>query len=89
VQLAYAIGVVDPVSVMVDTHGTGVLPDSRITAAVREVFPLSPKGIISDLDLLRPIYKKTAAFGHFGRSDPDFTWEKVHRVDDLRTACGV
>jgi len=88
VQLAYAIGVVDPVSVMVDSFGTGQLPDDRITAAVREVFPLSPKGIIEDLDLVRPIFKKTAAFGHFGRSDPDFTWESTRRVDDLASACG-
>jgi S-adenosylmethionine synthetase len=87
VQLAYAIGVVDPVSVMVDTFGTGAVPDDQITAAIREVFPLSPKGIIADLDLLRPIYKKTAAFGHFGREDPDFTWERIHRVEDLRSAC--
>ena len=89
VQLAYAIGVADPVSVMVDTFGTGALPNGRITAAVREVFPLSPREIISYLDLLRPIYKKTAAFGHFGRTDPDFTWESCHRVDDLRSACGA
>jgi S-adenosylmethionine synthetase len=87
VQLAYAIGVVDPVSVMVDTFGTGAVRDDRITTAIREVFPLSPKGIIADLDLLRPIYKKTAAFGHFGRDDPDFTWERTHRVEDLRSAC--
>jgi len=89
VQLAYAIGVVDPVSVMVDTFGSGRVPDERITKAVREVFPLSPNGIIEDLDLLRPIFKKTAAFGHFGRMDPDFTWERIHRVADLRSASGV
>jgi len=89
VQLAYAIGVVDPVSVMVDTFGTGQVPDDRITAAVREVFPLSPLAIIEYLDLLRPIYKQTAAFGHFGRENPDFTWEKTHRIADLRTACGL
>jgi S-adenosylmethionine synthetase len=89
VQLAYAIGVVDPVSVMVDTFGTGEVPDGRITAAVREVFPLSPLGIIEYLDLLRPIFKKTAAFGHFGRDEPEFTWERTHRTADLRTACGV
>jgi len=87
VQLAYAIGVVDPVSVMVDTLGTGNVPDDRLTRAVREVFPLSPGGIIEYLDLLRPIFKKTAAFGHFGRNDPDFTWERTDRSDDLRTAC--
>ncbi len=89
VQLAYAIGVVDPVSVMVDSFGTGEVPDDRITAAVREVFPLSPLGIIEDLDLLRPIFKKTAAFGHFGRDEPEFTWERTHRTGDLRTACGL
>jgi len=89
VQLAYAIGVVDPVSVMVDTFGTGEVPDDRITAAVCEVFPLSPLGIIEYLDLLRPIFKQTAAFGHFGRDEPDFTWERTHRTGDLRTACGT
>jgi len=89
VQLAYAIGVVDPVSVMVDTFGSGRVSDERITKAVRDVFPLSPNGIIEDLDLLRPIFKKTAAFGHFGRMDPDFTWERIHRVADLRSASGV
>jgi len=89
VQLAYAIGVVDPVSVMVDAFGTEKVPVERISAAVREVFDLTPQGIIKNLDLLRPIYKKTAAFGHFGRNDPDFTWESTHRADDLRTACGV
>jgi S-adenosylmethionine synthetase len=89
VQLAYAIGVVDPVSVMVDTFDTGEVPDDRLTAAVREVFPLSPLGIIEYLDLLRPIYKKTAAFGHFGRDEPEFTWERTDWTSDLRTACGV
>jgi len=89
VQLAYAIGVVDPVSVMVDSFSTGEVPDNRITAAVREVFPLSPLGIIEYLDLLRPIYKKTAAFGHFGRDEPEFTWERTDRTGDLRTACGI
>ena len=88
VQLAYAIGVVDPVSVMVDTFGTSEVDDERLTRAVRDVFPLSPRGIIDYLDLLRPIFKKTAVYGHFGRSDPDFTWEKTDRVDDLRSACG-
>ena len=89
VQLAYAIGVVDPVSVMVDTFETGDVPDDRLTAAVRDVFPLSPLGIIEYLDLLRPIYKKTAAFGHFGRDEPEFTWERTNKTSDLRTACGV
>jgi S-adenosylmethionine synthetase len=89
VQLAYAIGVVDPVSVMVDTYGTGEVGEDRITTAIREVFPLTPRGIIEYLDLLRPIYTKTAAFGHFGRDEPEFTWERTHRTDDLRTACGA
>jgi S-adenosylmethionine synthetase len=89
VQLAYAIGVVDPVSVMVDTFGSGEVPDDRITAAVREVFPLSPRGIIEYLDLCRPIFKKTAAFGHFGRDEPEFTWERTDRIADLRSACGT
>jgi S-adenosylmethionine synthetase len=89
VQVAYAIGVAEPVSVMVDTLGSGTIEDARLTAAVREVFPLTPRGIISYLDLLRPIYKKTAAYGHFGRNDPDFTWERTDRVDDLITACKV
>jgi S-adenosylmethionine synthetase len=88
VQLAYAIGVVEPVSVLVDTFGTGEVPDERVTAAVRDVFPLSPLGIIEYLDLLRPIYKKTAAFGHFGREEPEFTWERTDSTGDLRTACG-
>jgi len=87
VQLAYAIGVVDPVSVMVDTFGSGVVEDHKLTAAVREVFDLTPRGIIRELDLLRPIYKLTAAFGHFGRTEPEFTWERTDRVDDLLSAC--
>jgi S-adenosylmethionine synthetase len=74
---------------MVDTFGTGEVPNGRITEAVREVFPLSPLGIIEYLDLLRPIYKKTAAFGHFGRDEPEFTWERTNRAEDLRTASGV
>jgi S-adenosylmethionine synthetase len=89
VQVAYAIGVAEPVSLMVDTLGTGNVEDALLTAAVRDVFPLTPRGIISYLDLLRPIYKKTAAYGHFGRNDPDFTWERTDRVDDLRAACKV
>ena len=88
VQVAYAIGVAEPVSVMVDTFGTGVVPDERIAAAVREVFELTPRGIIEGLTLLRPIYEKTAAYGHFGRSEKDFTWERVDRKDALRDAAG-
>jgi S-adenosylmethionine synthetase len=89
VQVAYAIGVAEPVSLMVDTLGTGKVEDALLTAMVRDVFPLTPRGIISYLDLLRPIYKKTAAYGHFGRNDPDFTWERTDRVADLRAACKV
>jgi S-adenosylmethionine synthetase len=89
VQLAYAIGVADPVSVMVDTYGTGKAADDVIARAVREVFPLQPKGIIEYLDLRRPIFKKTAAYGHFGRNEPEFTWERTDRIADLRTACGL
>jgi S-adenosylmethionine synthetase len=88
VQLAYAIGVIEPVSVMVDTFETGAVSGGVLTEAVREVFDLTPRGIIEYLDLLRPIFRKTAAFGHFGRTDPDFTWERTDRTDDLRTACG-
>jgi S-adenosylmethionine synthetase len=89
VQLAYAIGVADPVSVMVDTYGTGRIPDGRITELVREHFKLTPKGIIEDLDLRKPIYRKTAAFGHFGRSEEGFTWEKTDRANALRKAAGL
>jgi S-adenosylmethionine synthetase len=89
VQLAYAIGVADPVSVMVDTFGTGKIANAKITELVRAHFKLTPKGIIEDLDLRRPIYKKTAAFGHFGRSEPEFTWERTDRADALRKAAGL
>jgi S-adenosylmethionine synthetase len=86
VQLAYAIGVADPVSVMVETYGTGVVPEEKLMRAVRKVFPLTPRGIIQHLNLLRPIYLKTAAYGHFGRTEPEFTWERTDKTDDLRTA---
>src|SRR6187431_1311243 len=89
VQLAYAIGVADPVSVMVDTYGTGKIADSKMTELVREHFKLTPKGIIDDLDLRRPIYRKTAAFGHFGRTEDGFSWEKTDRADALRKAAGL
>jgi len=89
VQFAYAIGVREPVSIMVDTLGTGAVSDERITAAVREHFDLTPAGIIDYLDLLRPIYRKTAAYGHFGRNEPEFTWERTDKAADLRAACGV
>jgi len=89
VQLAYAIGVADPVSVMVESFGTATIPEERITELVRENFKLTPKGIIETLDLRRPIYKPTAAYGHFGRSGPGFTWEKTDRADVLRKAAGA
>ncbi len=89
VQLAYAIGVADPVSVMVDSFGTGVVPDARLTELVRALFPLTPRGIIDHLQLLRPIYRKTAAYGHFGRSEPEFTWELTDRAAEIRRALGL
>ncbi|HEV2493670.1 MAG TPA: methionine adenosyltransferase [Terriglobia bacterium] len=84
VQLAYAIGVAHPVSVMADTFGTGRVDDSTLVDLIREHFSLTPRGIIESLDLLRPIYKKTAAYGHFGRSEPEFTWEKTDKAALLR-----
>ncbi len=86
VQLAYAIGVSHPLSVMVDTSGTGSFDDRAIERAVEQVFDLRPGAIIRDLDLRRPIFQKTAAYGHFGREDADFTWELTNRVDELRAA---
>ena len=86
VQLAYAIGVAEPVSIMVDTFGSGELEESKIASLVRQHFPLTPKDIIAHLDLRRPIFKKTAAYGHFGRSEPDFTWERTDKADELRKA---
>ena len=86
VQLAYAIGVADPVSVMVDTEGTGRIPEEQITTIVRDHFRLTPRAIIEELDLRRPIYRKTAAFGHFGRNEPEFTWERTDRAAALRSA---
>ncbi|MFE2849559.1 methionine adenosyltransferase [Streptomyces lavendulae] len=86
VQVAYAIGKAEPVGLFVETFGTGTLPDERIQEAIGEVFDLRPAAIIRDLDLLRPIYARTAAYGHFGRELPDFTWERTDRVDALRKA---
>ena len=86
VQIAYAIGFPEPVSVHIDTFGTGTVPANRIAAVVREVFGLKPAQIIKSLDLLRPIYQKTAAYGHFGRELPEFTWERTDKVADLRNA---
>jgi S-adenosylmethionine synthetase len=89
VQVAYAIGVAHPVSVLVETFGTSSVDPERIGAAVQQIFDLRPAAIIRDLDLRRPIYKKTAAYGHFGRSDKELTWEQTTRVDDLKSALGL
>ena len=89
VQLSYAIGVSQPTSVNVDTFGTSKVPEEKITAAVKKHFKLTPKWIIDTLNLKRPIYKKTAAYGHFGRDDPDFTWEKTDMADTLKKECGL
>ena len=89
IELAYAIGVSKPLSVMVDTFGTAHVDEDRITEAINKVFDLRPGAIIRDLKLRRPIYEKTAAYGHFGREDSDFTWEKTDRVEELRALCGV
>jgi S-adenosylmethionine synthetase len=89
VQLAYAIGVPDPVSILVDDFGAGRVDLEKARKAVREVFPLKPKEMIDYLQLRRPIFQKTAAYGHFGRNDPDFAWEKTNRIDDVKTALGL
>ena len=89
VQLSYAIGIAEPVSVMVETFGTGIVAEEKISAAVRKVFGLKPREIIEHLDLLRPIYQKTAAYGHFGRTEKEFTWERTDKKDELRTAVGA
>jgi S-adenosylmethionine synthetase len=89
VQLAYAIGVAEPVSVLVDTSGTGKVSDEKLSELVRQHFDLTPKAIISQLDLRRPIYRKTAAFGHFGRSEPEFTWERTDKAAALKAAAAV
>jgi S-adenosylmethionine synthetase len=83
VQLAYAIGVAEPVSLLIDTYGTGSLPDEKLEDMVRCTFKLTPRGIIESLDLRRPIYQKTAAYGHFGRAEPDFTWERTDQAQAL------
>jgi S-adenosylmethionine synthetase len=89
VQLAYAIGVAEPVSVLVDTSGTGKISDDRLSEIVRSQFKLTPRGIIETLNLRRPIYRKTAAFGHFGRTEPEFTWERTDKADALRADAGA
>ncbi len=89
VQVAYAIGVAHPLSVMVNTFGTGKMEEGKLADIVREVFDLRPKGIVQELDLLRPIYAKTAAYGHFGRELPEFTWERTDKADALKAAAGI
>ncbi|NLX64558.1 MAG: methionine adenosyltransferase, partial [Clostridiaceae bacterium] len=89
VQLAYAIGVASPVSILIDTFGTGKIPDEKIAQLVTENFDLRPAGMIKMLDLRRPIFKKTAAYGHFGRNDPDFTWERTDKAEILRKQAGL
>ena len=89
VQVAYAIGVAHPVSLLVETFGTETVDPEKIESAVRDIFDLRPAAIVRDLELRRPIYKKTAAYGHFGRSEKEFTWEATPRVDDLKSALGL
>ena len=89
IQIAYAIGVAEPVSVMVDLMGTGVIPKEKVEELIKDVFDLRPAAIIEHLDLLRPIYRKTSAYGHFGRSDPDFTWENTDMAKVLKEKAGL
>ena len=89
VQVSYAIGVAKPTSVMVETYGTGKVSNEVLTQLVLEHFDLRPKGIVQMLDLLRPIYTKTAAYGHFGRDEPEFTWEHTNKAAALRAAAGL
>ncbi|PIE32972.1 methionine adenosyltransferase [candidate division KSB3 bacterium] len=89
VQLAYAIGVAEPVSIMVDTFRTGKVDNAKIVQAVRDIFELTPQGIISSLDLRKPIFRKTSAYGHFGRNEPGFTWENLDKVDAIKSALGL
>lgn len=89
IQVAYAIGVAHPISINVETFGTGKIEDAKIARIVREVFDLRPGAILRDLNLRRPIYRQTAAYGHFGREEPDFTWERTDKVEDIRSAAGL
>ena len=89
IQVAYAIGVARPVSIMVETFGTETVDPLKISAMIQEVFDLRPAAIIRDLDLRKPIYRRTAAYGHFGRSDKEFTWEHLGRLDDVKSALGL
>jgi len=89
IQIAYAIGVVEPVSIMIDTHGTAKVDESKLVPCVRDIFDLRPAGIIKSLDLLRPIYRKTASYGHFGRELEEFTWERTDRLEEIRSYLGI
>ena len=89
IQVSYAIGVAEPTSISVETFGTGKIDDNKIVGLVREFFDLRPRGLVKMLDLLRPIYRKTAAYGHFGREEPEFTWEKTDKADALKDAAGI
>ena len=89
IQLAYAIGVAEPVSVMADTFGTGKVSDAELAEAVKKVFDLTPAGIIRDLDLRKPIYRQTASYGHFGRTDTDLPWEKTDKIKELKMEVGL
>jgi S-adenosylmethionine synthetase len=89
VQVAYAIGIAQPVSLLVDFMGTGKISEKKAIEVVKEVFDLRPAAIIKTLDLLRPIYRKTSAYGHFGRKDPDFYWERTDRADQIRHLAGI
>jgi S-adenosylmethionine synthetase len=89
VQLAYAIGVAEPVSVLVDTFNTSKIPQQKLTKLVRDHFPMTPRGIIEHLKLRRPIYKKTAAYGHFGRTEPEFTWERTDLAEKIKKDAGL
>jgi S-adenosylmethionine synthetase len=89
VQVAYAIGIAEPVSIMVDFMGTGKIPESKAIEIVKDTFDLRPAAIIEYLDLLRPIYRKTSSYGHFGRKDPDFTWEKTNKADEIKAKAGI
>lgn len=88
IQISYAIGIVQPVSIMVDTQGTAIVEEEKIEACIKDLFDLSPKGIIESLNLLRPIYRRTAAYGHFGREEDLFTWEKIDRADEIKSYLG-
>jgi S-adenosylmethionine synthetase len=89
IQVSYAIGVAEPTSITVETFGTGKLSEERLEQIVRDVFDMRPKGLIAQLDLLKPIYLPTAAYGHFGRTEESFSWEKTDKVDELKAAAGI